>query len=115
MSKRRLYSQPLFKSLVNTTTEYVYGRRVDQGLILYVTHAALEDETTAPTTISFGKMVGDRFEGFEEDEAPSAGIRYHTLKTHHFLAGERPVWRVEGGTSNDVLRGYMEGYYEEVE
>jgi len=112
--KRRLYEEPLREVVTNATAEYVEGRVVDQGLILFVTHASLEDETTAPTTISFGKKVGDRFEGFEEEPSPIVGIRFHTEKTHHFTAGERPTWRVEGATVNDVLRGYMEGYYEEV-
>lgn len=115
MPRRRLYNEPLRKSLTDATAEYVEGRVVEPGLILFVTHAALEDETTAPTAIAFGKKVGDRFEGLEEDPSPLVGTRYHTEKTHHFIAGERPTWRVEGGTSADVLRGYMEGYYEAVE
>jgi len=112
MPKRRLYSKDLRKVLTNTTVEYVEGDVVKPGEILYITHAALEDQNNAPTTISFGKYVGERFEGLEEEPSPIAGIRFHTEKTHHFITGERPVWRVEGGTSSDVLKGYMEGYYE---
>lgn len=114
MPRRRLYEEPLYKKVVSATAEYVEGRVVDPGLILFVTAGSLEDETTAPTTIAFGKRVGERFEGLEELESPSVGVRYHLDKTHHFLAGEKPVWRVEGATVNDILRGHMEGYYEEV-
>jgi len=114
MGKRKLYDETLRKDVTNTTAEYVEGRVVEPGWILYVTHAALEDANTAPTTISFGKKVGDRFEALEEKPSPAVGIRYHTEKTHHFIAGERPCWRVEGATAADVLRGHMEGYYEEV-
>lgn len=114
MPRRRLYQEPLHKLKGSTSPDYVEGRAVDPGLVLYVTHASLEDETTAPTTLAFGKKVGDRFEGLEEGESPSVGVRYHTGKTHHFTEGERPVWRVEGGATSDVLRGFMEGYYEEV-
>lgn len=114
MPKRRLYDKDLRKVLADTTAEYVEGEVVKPGDILYITHGVLEDQTSAPTTISFGKYVGGRFEGLEEDDGPVAGVRYHTEKTHHFQAGERPAWRVEGGTLNDVLKGYMEGYYEEV-
>jgi len=113
MPKRRLYSEALYKKAVSATEQLVEGRVVEPGWILYVTSGSLEDETTAPTTVSFGKKVGERFEGMEELETPSSGIRYHLDKTHHFIAGERPVWRVEGATVNDILRGYLEGYYEE--
>jgi len=114
MGKRRLYSEPLRKVVSNATADYVEGRLVEPGEILFVTHGALEDETSAPTTIAFGRYVGQRFEAEEEDPAPLVGTRYHTEKTHHFVAGERPVWRVEGATLNDVLRGFMQGYFEEV-
>lgn len=114
MGKRRLYSEPLYALVDNATADYLEGRLVEPGEVLFVTHAALEDETSAPTTISFGRYVGQRFEGEEEDNAPQAGVRYHTEKTHHFVGGERPVWRVEGATLNDVLRGFMQGYFEEV-
>lgn len=114
MPKRRLYDEVLRKVLSDTTAEYVEGRVVPAGWVLFVTSAALEDETTAPTTQAFGKKVGTRFEAMEEDDSPSVGIRFHTENTHHFLAGEKPGWRVEGGTDSDVLSGYMEGYYERV-
>lgn len=114
LPKRRLYEEPLRVKGSNTTAEYVDGRVVPPNFILFVTHASLEDETTAPDTISFGKKVGNRFEAFEEEPSPLVGIRYHTDKTHHFLAGETPSFRVEGITANDILRGYLEGYLEAV-
>jgi len=114
MGKRKLYDEVLSESLTNTTAEYVEGRVVEPGWILYVTSAALEDENNGPASIAFGKKVGDRFEASEEKASPSAGIRWNTVNTHHFIAGERPVFRVEGGTSGDKLSGHMEGYYEEV-
>jgi len=112
MGKRRLYSESLRQVLSNATEEIMLGRVVAPGYIRFVTHAAVEDSTTAPTTLAFGRQQGGRFEALEEDPAPQAGIRYHTEKTHHFLAGECPAFRVEGGTSNDVLRGFLEGYEE---
>jgi len=112
--KRRLYSEPLYKKSDSATATYLKGRVVGKGLILYVTHAAAEDVTAAPTTIAFGKLIGTRFEAMEEDGSPSAGITYSTEKTHHFTEGEEPTFRFEGAALNDELRGYMEGYYEEV-
>jgi len=38
-----------------------------------------------------------------------------TEKTHHFVAGDRPAWRVEGGTVSDVITGHNEGYYEKAD
>lgn len=114
MSKRKLFSHPLYKVLTNATVEYLEAPIVEPGWVLYVTAASLEDSTSAPTTIAFGRYEGGRFEALEEEDSPAAGIRYHVEKTHHFTAGERPVWRVEGGTLNDVLRGFLEGYYEMV-
>ena len=113
MGKRRLYSESLYKLLTDTSAEILRGREVAPGYVRFVTHGAVEDATTAPTTLAFGREQGGRFEALEEDDAPAAGIRSHTAKTHHFLAGERPAFRVEGGTSNDVLRAFLEGYEEE--
>ena len=115
MPKRRLYDESLNQKLVSTTSEYVKGREVPQGLILYVVHGALEDETSSPDSLSFGKLIGSRFEALEEDDGPVSGVRYHTEHTHHFLPGETPCWRVEGGVADDVLTSHMEGYYEETE
>lgn len=113
MPKRRLYFQSLKGTCDNVTADYVKGKRVGKYKTLYVTAGALEDETHAPTTISFGKLIGTRFEPMEEMENPSVGVRYHLDKTHRFDPGDRPTWRVEGGTLNDVFSGYLEGYIEE--
>jgi len=115
MSKRRPYREYLTKTLANTTAEYVEGNEVPEGYLLYVTAGALEDENNAPTNIGFGFLRAGEFIGMEELETPSAGIRYHLDKTHVFRPAEKPAWRVEGGTLNDILRGYLEGYLEEFE
>jgi len=114
MPKRRLYSHPFFKKITDATVDYVDGETVPTGYILYVTTATIEDENTAPTTLSFGKKSGSSYTPLEEDDSPAVGIRYHTERTHHFIAGEKPSFRVEGATLNDVVRGYAEGYYEEI-
>lgn len=113
MPKRRPYFETLDKVLVNETAEYVEATRVAPGETLYVTAGALEDETTAPTTISFGKKVGTRFEAMEEEPSPLLGIRYHLEKTHRFDAGDIPAFRVEVGVADDKLSGYLEGYIKE--
>jgi len=114
MPKRRLYSKPLNKKCADATTDYLEDDPVRPGWILYVTTGSAEDETTAPTTISFGKRDGAKFTPLEEEDSPAAGISYHINKTHHFIAGEAPAFRFEAATLNDVLRGYLEGYYEEI-
>lgn len=113
MGKRRLYTEPVAGKVTSATVDYLRGREVSPGYVRFVTHAGIEDQTTAPTTLSFGREIGKLFEVLEEDPAPLVGITYHTAKTHHFLAGEKPAFRIEGGTLNDVLRAYLEGYEEE--
>ena len=114
MPKRRLYSEELKLKCDNATTFLLKGRIVEPGWILYIATGSVEDETHAPTTMAFGKLVGDKFIPLEEDDSPAAGISYHMQKTHHFIAGERPAFRFEGATLNDICSGYLEGYYGEV-
>jgi len=114
MAKRRLYSRELKSKSDNATTFLLKGDLVEPGWILYITTGSVEDETTAPTTLAFGKLKDSLFIPLEEDAAPLAGKSYHIDKTHHFIAGERPAFRVEGSTLNDVISGYLEGYYEAV-
>jgi hypothetical protein len=114
LPRRRLYDMPLYKRADSATATYVQAPKVPDGLILYVVTGALEDESGDCDSIAFGKMVGSRFEALEEALAPSGGLRYELDKTHHFLPGELPTWRIEGATVNDELRGYVEGFFEEV-
>jgi len=114
MPKRRLYSHPFFKKVTDATADYVEDETVPTGYILYITTANIEDETSTPSTVSFGKRNSRGYEPFEETASPTQGIRYHTEKTHVLIAGEKPSFRVEGATLNDVMRGYAEGYFEEV-
>lgn len=114
MSKRRLYDEDIQKKVTDATETVIEGREVDQGWVRYVTHACLEEIGTAPTTLAFGKKIGERFEPLEEIDNITAGRIYHTEKTHHFIGGSRPAWRIEGGTVDDVLSGQMEGYEEQV-
>lgn len=115
MAKRSLFSESLKQTLSDTTAEYVKAERVEPEEVRYVTAGSFEDEDNSPDTIGFGKMIGKRFECMEEVANPAAGIRQRLRKTHHFLTGETPTWRVEGGSDGDKLRGYVEGYIEEVE
>lgn len=114
MPKRRLYSKKLQAACDDATTDYLEGEEVKPGLVLYITTGSVEDETTAPTTISFGNLKDSEFTPLEEDPAPIVGIRYHLDKTHHFTSGQKPAFRFEGATLADKLRAYLEGYYEEV-
>lgn len=114
MAKRKYYRERLYKRLVNTTAEYVEGEPVRQGMTFWCVCAGLEDEDNAPTSIKFGYKVGERFIVLEDESNPSAGVTYHTERPHIFISGDIPQFEVKGGTSGDDLRGYLEGYYEEV-
>lgn len=114
MGERRLYSEELEDTGDASTSLIVKGRVVEQGWIRYVTAAGFEDETTAPTTIGFGKYRKDRYISLEEVESASAGVRQRLRKTHHFLPGERPAIRVEVGGTTDTVSAYLEGYEQQI-
>ena len=115
MSKRRPYNHDLYRELQNATTDYVKGETVKERETFYCTHACLEDSTTAPISIGFGKLVGNNFTCLEEEPNPVLGVMYHTEKTHHFITDEVPCFRVEGGTLVDICRGHIEGYKEAIQ
>jgi hypothetical protein len=92
----------------------VKGRIVDPGFILFVTSSSCENETTNNCELAFGVLIGSEFYAFEEELNATNGVAYHTDNTHHFVEGEQPVWRIEGGSSADAIRVVFEGYYEEV-
>jgi len=113
-NKRILYDETKTKALTNTTAEYLEFKEVDARYVLYVTAACGEEATNAPTTITFGKMKNGAFTVMEEEDSPAAGIGFHTENTHHFRPGEKPCFRFEGGTSGNILTGYIEGYLERI-
>jgi len=114
MSKRINYHERVYKEVVNATADYIYAKEVPNNRVLYVTHAVIENQNHAPTTLAFGKRMDDNFVVMEEEGSPSLGISYHTVNTHHFIEDERPCFRVEGATVGDKIMGYLEGYYEVV-
>lgn len=114
MSKREPYFDRRSKALTDTTADYLTFSEVEAGQELYVTAAGVEDETTAPTTLSFGKIKGSSYEVLEEEPNPAVGILVHIEKTHRFMAGDIPAFRVEGLVAGDVISGYIEGYLQKV-
>lgn len=116
MAKRRPYRDRGRKQVTDATSELFLGQRVAQGWRLYVATGAVEDEDSAPTTIAFGIVPesGD-FIVLEEEPNPSAGITYHINKMHRLNPGERPAFRIEGGTLTDDIEWYLEGYEERIE
>lgn len=115
MPKRRLYSREITGVISNATSEVFQPKEPhDPRYVLFITTGSVEEQSNAPTTITFGKLISDRFIPLEERTSPSAGIRYYIDKTHHFLPGEEPAFRFEGGTLTNVIAAYLEGYEEEV-
>lgn len=115
MPRRRLYSSEITGVISDATSEVFQPKEPhDPRYVLFVTTGSVEEQTNAPTTIAFGKMVGGVFTPLEEDPSPVAGIRYHIDKTHHFLPGEEPAFRFEGGTLTNPVQMYLEGYEEEI-
>lgn len=116
MSRRRPYRDRGRDPITDATTELFKGRRVQQGWQRYVTTGSVEDEDSAPTTIAFGIVLeSEEFIPLEEEPSPQAGITYHVDKTHRLNPGERPAFRIEGGTLTDDIEWYLEGYEERVE
>lgn len=115
MAKRRPYSKRIHGKVSDTNVDYALGDEVKHGWMLYVTTGSVEDEDNAPTTLAFGSFKDENFTPMEEHYSPRAGIRYSIKKTHHFMPGEQPAFRVEGATDGDDIEGYLEGYLEEIE
>jgi len=112
--KRRLYSEIFYRKIVNATLDYAEGDEVPQGWVLYITSACFEDETNLANDMAFGKKLNGDFVPFEVFRQSVLGVRVNTVNTHHLIGGEKPAIRVRGSQLNDVVRGYAEGYYEEV-
>lgn len=116
MAKRRPYRDQRKKELSNTTSELFKGKRVGGNWQRFITTGSVEDEDSAPTTIAFGiARETNIFTPLEEEPDPEAGVRYHIDKTHRLNPGERPAFRVEGGTSGDTIAWFLEGYEERIE
>jgi len=113
MPKRRLYRELVDVKSDGSDPFCIRGRTVDQGLILYVTAGSLTDETQAGRNIFFGLEEGNEFYKHEGETSMGKGAPYRLRKTHVFIGGERPVWMVEKAPSGNVLKGILEGYYEE--
>ena len=111
---RKYHSEIFYGQVDNASVFYLEGEKVPEGCNLFIINASIEDSTTAPATIAFGKIIGNRFEAFEEEDSPAAGITYHIDRTYRFKAGEKPCWRFETLALNDIIRGFAEGYYEEL-
>jgi len=115
MTKRSLYQDTLEADCDSAATFYLRAKKpVPQGQVLFVTTGSVEDEDNAPTTISFGKLVRDKFIPLEEWTGLSAGVQKNVDKTHVVLAGEVPAFRFEGAVVGDDCMGFLEGYFEEV-
>lgn len=85
------------------TDEDVAGPRVPEGLVMRLTHVAVEDETTTATYVRVGVERAGVFEPLWEQNAPANGRLYSTDQPFYLRAEDRLVARFRGSTSADKL------------
>lgn len=82
----------------------------------HVTRLAVEDETNAPST---DIRVYVKSHGYEhwllEENTPAAGVLYWDDEGTFLMTEEELVARFTGATAADVLRLYVEGWWEDPE
>lgn len=101
---------PLQKSSGGATNEYLATEpRVPKGEVWVITHIAVEDETSACTSVRIGRGTQQRPRWLQEQPAPQAGQLYTEENEHHLGEGEQLVVRFTGSTSGDVLVANVEG------
>lgn len=82
----------------------------------HVTRLGVEDETTAPDTDIRVYVKGHGYEHWLlEQDSPAAATLYWDEDGTFLMAGESLVARFTGADPNDVLRLYVEGWWEELE
>ncbi len=84
--------------------------------ICHVTRLGVEDETNAPSTDIRVYVKGHGYEHWlMEENSPAAGVLYWDAEETFLMTGEALVARFTGATASDVLRLYVEGWWEELE
>ncbi len=83
---------------------------VPEGLTWVVQHAAVEDETTAFTSVRVGVATADGFRPIEEHVGGVAGELYTVPDRIYVPAGKFLRARFVGTTSADKLALYVNGH-----
>ena len=97
------------KSAANTNEDIDLGP-VPEGLTWIIRHAAVEDETTAFTSVRVGVATADSFRPIEEHVGGVAGELYTVPDTIYVPTGKFLRARFVGTTSGDKLALYVNGH-----
>lgn len=106
---RSLLLQDAGKASGGAANEDLELGRVPEGEEWELTHIAVEDETTAFTSVRLGVRRGVAFIPLEEHVGGVAGELYTANRPFYLQAGNILVARFVGTTSGDLLRLYANG------
>ena len=109
--KRYVYTQPLFLKKVGTGTEYLKGELVKAGRVLVLTSVAVEDKTSALTSLRIGKISGGAFFPWQEQKTPQAAQLYWSDKEQWIREAEQFAVELIGGVAADACWAYLDGYW----
>ncbi len=76
---------------------------------LEVDHIAVENKTTAYTSLRIGAKKGSDFVGMEQEDSPAAATIYHSKNVLRFFSNERVCCRMTGCTSGDIIEVTVQG------
>jgi len=107
-----MISKRLYLKKLGTGVEYVDDEIVKTGQLLTLTNVAVEDETSALDYVRIGKVTAGYFHIWEEQKSPAAGELVFTTEEHSIREEEHFRCEVKGGAANDVIRVYLEGYWQ---
>jgi hypothetical protein len=102
--------QDVYKKSAAATNEELKVGPVDPGYIWIVNWFAVEDETTAYTYLRGLIAGGGKDHYLFEERSPLAARLYWSSVPIYVPEGRYLVARLNGTTSGDVLRMYVEGF-----
>ena len=112
MAKQYRYLKELYLKKAGTGEENIDDEPIDPKKMMVLENISVEDETSALDYIRIGKMSGNRFYPWEEQKSPAAAELIFTSEEHKLRMGEYFRCKVKGGAANDIIRVYLEGYWQ---
>lgn len=110
MRLRDIITDEVIKGSPAGTQDDLESPQVEPGMVLEVTHVAVENRTTAYTRLVIGVAEGLSFYQKEEQDSPAANNIYWTRSKFLIPTGKKLRARLTGCTSGDNLHMTYEGF-----
>ena len=109
-STGRIRRKPLRFASAGVATEYINDDIVRPGWAQLITRIAIENETTAFTSLRIGVWDGANFHLLEEQKNPVVDTLYWTTDHIYLSEGENLRIELKGCASGDVVKLYIDGF-----